>query len=481
MELVSLFFEVNKLPIFFIYGLIFFLMGFAIFIRATVDSQVVLIRHLKVLGLFGIVHSFADWGEMFLPLQEHYFTQEFFIGLTTFKVFLTAVSFLILFIFAFNLISDSRNVPNRSIFRKLPYVMFAAWVLISIILFVTVSDTSEWINIIEALNRYLLAFPSASITFIAFYLQKEEFIRKSLNQLLPYIYLFVFSFALYAFTQLFPNPAPFKPALFLNAETFNKVTGIQIHFFRWISGLTMSIAVLRVLSIFDIEHLDRIKENERVKAVLIERNRIAMELHDGIIQLIYGLGLNLQRIQLIVEKRPTVAVLELTKASQKVNETISQIRSYIMELKDYHVINQDIKELIRELASDFKSMFAGKMDITFKGDFQGISFNDDQVHHILSIIKQMINNAVQHGKPKEILVECEVNNNELSFTVVDNGKGMKINEEGLEDLINSLPEDKQGLKNILMRVKMLNGSVKLQSNHKKGTKINFVIPINERR
>lgn len=476
MEFITWFFEVNQLPILFIYGLVFFLMGFAIFIRATLETQVTLTRHLKILGLFGIIHAFADWGLMFLPIQKEFLPANIYLSLESIRHLLTGVSFFILFIFGVNLLTDSRIIKKKQkyIIRKIPYLIFLLWLLAGAIIYNIITDSYVWLAVMDALDRYFIAFPAALIAAIAFYFQINEFAKKSLNKLLPYLYLFIFSFSLYALTQLFPGPAPFQPASWINTNTFYDFTGVPVYFFRWISAVGMTVAVLKILSIFDIDYLERVKESERIKVLLNERNRIARELHDNVIQTIYGLGLHLQKLKLMKDKDFSTIPQELDIISNKVNDTILEIRSYILDLKDFNK-ESDLIELLEETINEFASDFSGKITFNYSNNSHFDFLANKDVQNIISIVKLAINNAIMHGNPSEIKVTFNNKEDALYFSIEDNGKGFE-GEKFTDNFIENLPLEKQGLRNIKFRTEMLRGNFEIKSEPDHFFSVNVIVP-----
>ena len=81
-------------------------------------------------------------------------------------------------------------------------------------------------------------------------------------------------------------------------------TGLPIELWRGLSGLAITLFFTRMLEVFDIEQARRIEQAERVEAVLEERDRIARELHDGIIQRLYAVGLNLEAARDQIDDEP---------------------------------------------------------------------------------------------------------------------------------------------------------------------------------
>jgi hypothetical protein len=68
----SEFFKLNREIILFVYGLVFFLLGFAVILQTRRSSRLELARSLRWLAAFGITHGFYEWGDLFIPIQGEY-------------------------------------------------------------------------------------------------------------------------------------------------------------------------------------------------------------------------------------------------------------------------------------------------------------------------------------------------------------------------------------------------------------------------
>ena len=70
------FFLLNRSIIYFVYGLVFFVLGFAIILQARQSSRLDLARSLRWLAAFGIAHGFHEWGDLFIPIQATYLSPQ---------------------------------------------------------------------------------------------------------------------------------------------------------------------------------------------------------------------------------------------------------------------------------------------------------------------------------------------------------------------------------------------------------------------
>src|SRR5512138_1220990 len=99
------FFEINYQLILFIYGLGFFILGFAIILQVQQSSRLELARSLRWLAAFGMTHAFNEWGDLFIPIQAHYMSPTIIKLLLVFQLVLLAASFACLFEFGISVLS----------------------------------------------------------------------------------------------------------------------------------------------------------------------------------------------------------------------------------------------------------------------------------------------------------------------------------------------------------------------------------------
>src|SRR5512132_647772 len=98
------FFLINRSLIYFVYGLGFFILGFAIILQVQQSSRLELARSLRWLAAFGIAHAFNEWGDLFIPIQANYLDVTVVRLLLVFQSLLLAVSFACLFEFGISVL-----------------------------------------------------------------------------------------------------------------------------------------------------------------------------------------------------------------------------------------------------------------------------------------------------------------------------------------------------------------------------------------
>src|SRR5215211_5941568 len=150
------FFLLNRSMIYFVYGLVFFILGFAIILQTRQSSRLDFARSLRWLAAFGIAHGFHEWGDLFIPIQADYLSPEVVRILYILHLILLAISYVFLFEFGLALLYTSRR---GHWFHRITAFLFLGWL---VFLFATIPSTISnerlWRYPADALARYFIGF-----------------------------------------------------------------------------------------------------------------------------------------------------------------------------------------------------------------------------------------------------------------------------------------------------------------------------------
>lgn len=474
MDYIYKFFEVNEIIVIFIYGMIFFIIGFGISLKNRQHSRFRLAKSLQWLALFGILHAVADWGHLFIPLQKAYASEQAYVILRTIRVFVNSLSFMFLLQFSLSLLYHTHK--RLRFLRFIPICLFALWFIQLVLynMFLDVpGDDLWWVRVADIWSRYILALPGTILSSYAILLQKDEFRNLGYHKFINTLYLTSFSLLIYGITAglIVPEGSVFLATL-INQNLFFSITGLPIELFRAGSGLLLAFSILQIIKVFDTEYIHRIQESEKTKAVFDERNRIAQDLHDGIIQSLYAANLQLEAVKYLIDTdHSNKASQELAVFLSRRSHIISQIREYIGELKRVTQTNLSLKDRIEDQLEELRVRDKLNVKINFIDDNQDISITI--LYHLTLIIKEALSNVMKHARAKnvEITINCEYDS--LYLEISDDGVGMDFgNHQEPSEIGSGL-----GLQNMERRVATLNGQINILSPKKKGTKISIQIPI----
>jgi two-component system sensor histidine kinase DevS len=211
----------------------------------------------------------------------------------------------------------------------------------------------------------------------------------------------------------------------------------------------------------------RLHNNARRLAVLEERERIGMDLHDGIIQSIYGVGLVLEHAKLLAEEDPKHAQVRIQQAIKDLNETIRDIRSYILDLRPRQLGNENLMMGLKRLVTEYRANTLSEATLSGNPD----DFNDlqqDQALALFHICQESLANIAKHAEAKRTEISIWKTDERVLMEVRDDGKGFDT-----EKMSMTLGH---GLSNIHTRAHNVGGDVEISSVIGEGTSILAWVP-----
>ncbi len=208
-------------------------------------------------------------------------------------------------------------------------------------------------------------------------------------------------------------------------------------------------------------------ENSRRLAIFEERNRIGMDLHDGIIQSIYGVGLTLENAQLSLGEDINESKERITQSIAGLNQVIRDIRSYILDLKPRQMGNEGLIQGLSRLISEYRSnTFADAQLSGSETDLRELP--DAHAMALFHICQEALANTAKHAKAKKVQITVWTTADRMLIEIHDNGKG--FNTEQMQANIG------HGLANIHARARSVGGDVDITSILDEGTTILVWVP-----
>lgn len=209
-------------------------------------------------------------------------------------------------------------------------------------------------------------------------------------------------------------------------------------------------------------------EDLQVAALRSERDRIGMELHDGVIQSIYATGMKIDILQNKLNLNDGQRG-QFETILGDLNHVIDDIRSYIRNLIATHEEQPTLRTYIENIITHFRDFSGVKVVTEIAGDLPMLS--DFQRHNVLQILRESLANVAHHAQATQVHLSIRATEREFIFSVVDNGKGFDV---GMADTI---PSNHFGLLNMRQRVRRLGGTLELESQASQGVKLTVTIPV----
>lgn len=212
----------------------------------------------------------------------------------------------------------------------------------------------------------------------------------------------------------------------------------------------------------------RLNVQQRRVAILEERERIGMDLHDGTIQSIYAVGLTLEHASLLLDENLVQSKERIQQAINACNNTIRDIRSYILDLRPRQFSDENLMQGVRRLVSEFRSNTL--IEVHLKGpldDLQNLAL--PQATALFHICQEALANTAKHARARQVEVTVWSTADRALLEVRDDGRGF--------DLKKMRFTLGHGLSNIQTRARNASGEVEFTTEPGKGAAVLAWVPL----
>jgi signal transduction histidine kinase len=458
----ALFFRENMEVVRFVYGLIFFSLGFAIYLQPRRQSVYYLATALSWLAAFALVHALADWGLIFMPRGGSPLARQGFAIRTLGLIF----SYGLLMQFGLTLLVERH--PRRALFTLVPSVLTGLFVLMVVMAEFGEPGAGASVMDVKVLSRYFMGFPAAMLSAWGL-LRQLPALRQNKWPQTGHLYGVVICFVLYGIVGgLIVPESDILLAGFLNEGRFVEVVGVPVEVARGLTFLGITYFTVRLLDIFHLETQRRLQAVEQDRALLRERERIARELHDGIMQTLYGTGLGLKQMNNLARTQPDQAQTVLTELNREIGRAIVQMRRFVLDLKEQTVSVAELAEGVRDLVAQ-TSQFAG-LPVAFQPEIE--EGDERRVpgglrEEVLTIVREGLSNVVRHAQATAAKVVLALDDDTVLVRVSDDGCGFGP----------AAPEKGWGLEGLRERIEAIGGFMQVHTAEGEGTQLVAHLPV----
>ncbi|MCU0514477.1 MAG: GAF domain-containing sensor histidine kinase [Anaerolineae bacterium] len=199
--------------------------------------------------------------------------------------------------------------------------------------------------------------------------------------------------------------------------------------------------------------------------LLEERERIGMELHDGVIQSLYGVGM---QVELLRSGGSTIAPDSLKNIVEGLNDVIEEIRGFITDLRYRSDGRQTVRDCIQVMLT--RLHLPETIHAEIDAPETRPPFSPAVFESICLIVNEAISNAIRHADATRIRVRVQQDKYFFSVLVNDDGQGFdtSILKNGSGGL---------GLHNMKRRARLYGGDVSIDTAPGRGTTLNIQIPV----
>jgi PAS domain S-box-containing protein len=205
------------------------------------------------------------------------------------------------------------------------------------------------------------------------------------------------------------------------------------------------------------------REDLQRLAVLEDRARISRELHDGVIQSLFGAGMILEGIG------GTQDVSEATRdgierVATMIDNTMVDVRSYIFDLRPSALTGRNLEEGLQSLADDFEKATAIPCSVAIDAD--ALAGMEGAALQLIQIARETLSNVARHARAKHCWLALRREGNESVLEIRDDGRGFRPAQSS----------GGSGLKNMRGRAAKIGARLEFISEPGKGSTVRIHIP-----
>ncbi len=511
MEWLAHLFETNRIIVLSVYGQVFFITGLAIALQSRKRSELALARTLPWLAAFGMVHGFVEWGYLFIPIQSGFLPAPLIHALLVAQLALKGLSYALLLQFGAELLLSTRDrgglAPRddgpfgQPWLRLVPSAALVLWALGTVALSIHaagfVPSAQPWLNagqidralavvgaplaVGDVLSRYMLALPAVASVMIGLWRSAAALGPLARPPIGGALRLATVAFGVYAvLAGLIGMPAPFPPASVLNSSTVLDTLGIPIEVLRSAAGLVIAIAVVRALELFEHETDRALAAARRHELLLWERERIGRDLHDGIIQSIYAVGLHVEEASASLDEPAEAAAPEAGRARmrtvmEELNRITGDIRAYIFDLRTTSLDTLDAEEIVASVAEELRANTLVELDLRVEGDYRP-RLTLEQAEQLRHITQEAFSNVLRHARAQHVEVVLRCTRRRFTLGIRDDGVGYDPTATR-----GARRGRTQGLTNMRRRAEILGAELETRSAFGQGTALSLTMPVSSSR
>lgn len=214
----------------------------------------------------------------------------------------------------------------------------------------------------------------------------------------------------------------------------------------------------------------RAEEDAELKQQLLaasveEKIRLGRDLHDGIIQSLYAVGLTLETIRPLLKTDPGQAEQRLDEIRASLNSTIRDVRAYITGLAPENLHRATFERSVQSLFDQLRAARTATLEIDVDDEAAGQLSAEQQIE-ALQISREAISNALRHGAASVITLRMHKGDGEVSLLIQDNGRGFAAAER----------PGGYGLGNMRARAEKLGASLRITSRPGEGARVVATFP-----
>jgi ligand-binding sensor domain-containing protein/signal transduction histidine kinase len=239
------------------------------------------------------------------------------------------------------------------------------------------------------------------------------------------------------------------------------------HFYEtaWFLALCGVVALAAAWGAYRL-HLRNLRQ--RFAAVLEERNRLAREMHDTLIQGCIGVSTLLEAASSAQDVSPSIGRELLDRARNEVRATVDEARVAVWNLRQSSAGSNNLVKTLSQLAE--RIALETGIPVHFETTGAPLALGPEPERSLTMLIREALQNAVRHAAPKHLSITLGFARDQVHVEVADDGCGFN------PSAIDTADGRHYGLIGMRERVAQLGGEFHLASERGKGTRVRLSIP-----
>ena len=216
----------------------------------------------------------------------------------------------------------------------------------------------------------------------------------------------------------------------------------------------------------------RAEEDAQLKQRLLtqsleEQVRLGRDLHDGIIQSLYAVGLTLESVRALLRTDPAEADRRLEQCRAGLNSSIREARVHITGLAPQRLLHAGFARAIDALLAELRAGRAARFEVEIDEEATAL-LTPEQTIEALQIAREAVSNALRHGGASLVKLRVHQGDREICLLVQDNGAGFDPSNGRVGG---------HGLANMQARAEGLGATLRVTSHAGEGTRVLATLPV----
>jgi signal transduction histidine kinase len=209
----------------------------------------------------------------------------------------------------------------------------------------------------------------------------------------------------------------------------------------------------------------RLTERSRELSIVEERNRLARDLHDSLVQKLFGVVLAAKSASTLLERDAGDARAQVDRLGELAQDAISELRSLVFQLRPAAIETEGLAEALRKHVEVLRRVHSTELSLELSGTPRLRPGVDD---HVFRIAQEALHNALRHARAGHIAVRLEENGEGLGLSVSDDGAGFDPDAAALR-------ARRLGLTSMEERARELGGRLSIESAPGAGTSVRLEV------